>query len=64
MYTRSKQMKTLIMENDFKSVNINLICQTFEKISKRQTSVTQFSRFKNNISKVASIVQEFDAGIE
>lgn len=52
---------SFIMENKFSNVNINLICQTFESISRRQNVVSQSSRFRTNINKVAAIIQEFDA---
>lgn len=49
------------MEKNFSNVNINQICQAFESISRRQKNVSQSSRLRNNIGKVAAIIQEFDA---
>lgn len=48
------------MENSFSNVNINYLCQTFENISKQQKTNSKPKTFKNNKTKVAAIIQEFD----
>lgn len=52
------------MENSFTNVNINYLCQTFENISKQQTTNLKLTKLINVKKGVAAIIQKINTTTE